>query len=1151
MPVFGDSGSEGGEAAAPEAPVRPRLCRGGRPRRRRGRPPRDPAPAAGAKYKGQIPAERIIKWVTAAGFLKANSKIKPAAKAFAEALSRDEDESAQLLLRSPAVCREVLRAARVRIDVVAMHGFRAWWRSLDHASGRVAVNLWVDGSPQWRGVEMYATSAEVWNGDEVRRWILPCVALRSEQMDAISKLIALMWSIFLVIGPEEEVLRGFFASVSGICTDHGTESQLIDMPDIVHDFMSYVGGHPLGFPVEGYLFQHGIASQGWKHVFDGALCRSLGALRWWPKFLARLKALTAIMRDRNKNKAIQRMFAQKGMDYLVECVRDAHLPNFAQWRWTTLDGVVRGIDGFLDSLRANVDFTLFNRSRDPTGVRLAEEACKDPIWRHQYSLVRFCAKSTGRLLRWGGSCDCHDDDTPCAQKGRRIPLAFNHACEVMQGWLEEADGWTTAEYGDNRTLLNEAQGTVRALYDIVQQKVSHYDELPWLLSRLDQAGVPGRCLWQYGMAPPVRHHRVTRRFLAEGSPFREEINRMAAEGVPPGEALLREIVKLQRVPLNDSIAEGPHATMGRIIQSARSATWAWHASTLRLSQNLTDITEWQASLGFNVQQAWDAWSSILKVRRGEKRFLSRRVKKSKKKVIGDIYHMDFGFELEPPRAHGPPADDPAGGPPPPPGRRVFGDDSDEDPAKGAAPSGPTPPAPPAGEARDSDNAPPADDAEVMAIHPELDLPEHRWASHKDERTLLRQWLEQSLPLYGYVTVPMYFQAVDADEDRLLVFQVLRLSRVAVVVKTWSQDAEPPALYDVAIQPFEVWAPPEDPREPVPELQIYVAGAPTNIDLLEACRADRRLLQHMRQWQKGPSDVEGCFLLSNPALLQPPLPLSSPKIPVLTLMEELLRLGAVEVRKKVSQKPGEALVQVDVRRLPSKRYYLQCLLAREELFGRGLLEIPSTAMQKAYLCCLRSERLDAFNWAGEGQSHDEALKKLGEGETTCVALRKPQEARGLPGLLAAPPPRAIHGDSEEEAPPMLVDAASSSSSTSSSGSSGSSSSASSSDSESSGGIGPSGAASSGMPAPKVVLGRTLTLEQHRGRPGYRVTCPYHAGCKLFRTIGLWGDDLGPQAAEWYLATWLAAGEDEAFPNHKEYKPTLPQVRDYKERKKTLD
>ena len=60
-------------------------------------------------------------------------------------------------------------------------------------------------------------------------------------------------------------------------------------------------------------------------------------------------------------------------------------------------------------------------------------------------------------------------------------------------------------------LTTQAQGAVRALYEVVEEKVRHLDLMSWLLARLGEPGVRGRVLWQWGQVEPRQHHRKSAR----------------------------------------------------------------------------------------------------------------------------------------------------------------------------------------------------------------------------------------------------------------------------------------------------------------------------------------------------------------------------------------------------------------------------------------------------------------------------------------------------------------------------------------------------------------------------------------------------------------------------------------------------------------
>ncbi len=58
---------------------------------------------------------------------------------------------------------------------------------------RIAIVIGTDASPQWRGLELDASTFEVIEGDGLQeRWLLPGVALDRGHLDTIGKAIDLL-----------------------------------------------------------------------------------------------------------------------------------------------------------------------------------------------------------------------------------------------------------------------------------------------------------------------------------------------------------------------------------------------------------------------------------------------------------------------------------------------------------------------------------------------------------------------------------------------------------------------------------------------------------------------------------------------------------------------------------------------------------------------------------------------------------------------------------------------------------------------------------------------------------------------------------------------------------------------------------------------
>ena len=177
----------------------------------------------------------------AAKFLKCEKKTPECAEAFADIFTDDCDQQVMMLKKSESINLELVRKARTRLDAVAMLTRRAMFAELDLS--RVWFHLWVDGSSQFRGREMFAMTVDiVIPGEMYERRLLPCVSLRNSQMDALSKTVTLLWAIFLMFAPTDISLRAFCSRVRSICSDQGAERKIAQQMDIVDDFFGLSEG---------------------------------------------------------------------------------------------------------------------------------------------------------------------------------------------------------------------------------------------------------------------------------------------------------------------------------------------------------------------------------------------------------------------------------------------------------------------------------------------------------------------------------------------------------------------------------------------------------------------------------------------------------------------------------------------------------------------------------------------------------------------------------------------------------------------------------------------------------------------------------------------------------------------------------------------
>lgn len=599
---------------------------------------------------GRCQPDLVLEWLEASRFVRDVRRAGEAAKAFAPLFARVAKMSrSELLGNLQTVHAEVLRRSRVRLDCVAMLLFRRLWASLLGTIGHHQVNIYMyaDASPQWRGLELYASSFEVFDGSRLQRRLFPMVSLDKAFSDAAGKCLALLWQAYLMVGPSFQMMRLFCSRVRSITTDQGVERLLANFPDVLRQFFGLVDPQYLPPKEEdpvAWLFPRAVAVPGWMHLWDLEIRRGLGAMEFFPHWIQGLKALVSFLRHSQHTELIARSFRSKGFDGAADLVQGMSIPNFAEWRWGTLLGCCIALSGSLASLAKHFDASLFRAAKDRTGISQMLAALRSEDWMVQFKFVHWFCQWLGGLMSWGRGCDCHGDalragqEVNCPLKGRRIREAHAFATQELRRGLAEANSWGPHTWpSGGASLWLDCQACVRSVYEMATRKISFLDRIPYLLARLGEPGVRRRCVEQWESCSAEKHHRVSREFM-EGE-LRGHIDAMSDGGTGISARLQLEIDSLAKVPLDDSVAEGPHASASRMIKHARGAKWAWIAATMRLDQNLADAKAIPDVVGDSAQDLWPVYKSVL---HGPSARDSRRCKKvTWKQLHEDVYKMGF------------------------------------------------------------------------------------------------------------------------------------------------------------------------------------------------------------------------------------------------------------------------------------------------------------------------------------------------------------------------------------------------------------------------------------------------------------------------------------------------------------------------------
>jgi len=138
------------------------------------------------KPEGFLPVDDIVDWLYASRHLLNPNKADLASFDMARIFTRSPDERAKLRLNRIPWNREVLRKARTRLDITVMLLTRMLWDMFDWQ--KLSVYLFVDGSPQYRGYELYAATIDILHEEFEFRLLLPLISLAKSLLDQEGKL---------------------------------------------------------------------------------------------------------------------------------------------------------------------------------------------------------------------------------------------------------------------------------------------------------------------------------------------------------------------------------------------------------------------------------------------------------------------------------------------------------------------------------------------------------------------------------------------------------------------------------------------------------------------------------------------------------------------------------------------------------------------------------------------------------------------------------------------------------------------------------------------------------------------------------------------------------------------------------------------------
>lgn len=318
--------------------------------------------------------------------------------------------------------------------------------------------------------------------------------------------------------------------------------------------------------------------------------------------------------------SLAKAIKDNGFHIVAEILKAITVPSTAEWRWGTLHAGCQTLSGVLDTLRHHWSPSFFDGAKDAKTLKRACAAVNSVAWRWQFCFVHWLCNWLCSIQSWGkGSKQLEaarsgeSVEVDAMGLGRRLADAEEFVARSLRNGVSEVSGWDVNFFpGASLAEVAGLQACARAAYVLADKRFKYLSHLPWLLARLEQPGVRDRCVALYNSHR--QHVPLTEKFMDPAQDLRADIDRLSPTGSGASPLLKSWIQVIQNFPMDDSLAEGPHARGNRIGRHGTKTSFAWTAATMRLEQNINDAHELTSALGEDLEALWYCHSSVLQTK---------------------------------------------------------------------------------------------------------------------------------------------------------------------------------------------------------------------------------------------------------------------------------------------------------------------------------------------------------------------------------------------------------------------------------------------------------------------------------------------------------------------------------------------------------
>jgi len=530
---------------------------------------------------------------------------------------------------------------------------REWAAVVKNPETLESMHLFADGSPV-TGHEVQGMLVDMcWASGAVTRRVLVAAGLTYGRCSAVDKLLALLWAAWLTAGPDEAAFLLFLSFFTSATTDLGTESHMLDLPDLGRAFFKTLCGVPIAvakdlIDAKQSSLGHAMLLPGWGHLIGNLAKFACHSAQGWPETLTHIRNLSKFYRNGTWREHLAKTFPG---DPCTSTLETTKFVSFAKWRYAT---VVEAIGGLLKvrSLSTKLDVGIFKNTQEQKLINSVVQAGGNrPLWRWMRAMYDHVLHHLERLRRWGMVCDCCSDERRrrrlvfCKRSGRRLGNAQEHVRLEIAAWKDRANNLVPEQVEGDRALLGETVQVIRRVADMLWTKFQWLWMLPYMFVHAATQAGAADCLVLLDRYPMLEQTATAQWWNRN---LRGDLEAVR-DGAAPSARLALEVKRLENSPLVEDPGEGYHRGTTHEHVRAPSGSREHLIAVQRRAQNLARIKRiLKDKLGKNKAVLNFEWRNFKRVLNKpiDRKHMFRRVLMRDRPFWRKFYRLDSADSVE-------------------------------------------------------------------------------------------------------------------------------------------------------------------------------------------------------------------------------------------------------------------------------------------------------------------------------------------------------------------------------------------------------------------------------------------------------------------------------------------------------------------------